>query len=105
MPDRTKPCFPPSMPCHAVPSHRLCRSLDLGQSLALLKSSLLLEAHDLEAVEVGQISALLLLVLGLGPVAVLPLAVDLCLFPSRLHGTSAGATGQLLNDKRCQEDV
>lgn len=87
-----------------MPSRRLCGCLDLGEGLALLESSLLLEAQDLESVEVGQDSALLLLVLGLGPVAGLPLAVDLCLLPSLLHGTGAGATGQLLNDERCEEN-
>lgn len=84
---------------------RLCGGLDLGQSLALLESALLLQAQDLEAVEVGQVAALLLLVLGLGPAALLPLGVDLGLLPELLDGTSAGSTGQLLNDKRCEEDV
>lgn len=55
----------------------LCRGLDLGQSLALLESLLLLEAHNLEALEVGQAAPPRNLVALLGPVRLLPLGVDL----------------------------
>lgn len=66
-----------------IPSHsRGC--LDLGQGLSLLESSLLLESQDLESVEVGKRLSSFGLVLSLGPLALLPLGVDLCLLPCRL---------------------
>lgn len=83
----------------------LCGSLDLGQSLALGESSLLLEAQDLEALEVGQSRTLGLPVLGLGPVGGLPLLVDLRLLPELLDGCRPGATGQASDDQVGQEDV
>lgn len=73
----------------------LCRSLDLGQRLALLESSLLLQAEDLESVEVGQRCALGLLVLSLGPVRLLPLLVNLGLLPELLNSRSPRAAGQV----------
>lgn len=54
----------------------LCRGLDLCQRLALLEPPLLLEAHHLEAVKVGQVLPPLDLIPLLGPVALLPLGVD-----------------------------
>lgn len=84
---------------------RLCGCLDLDESLALLESSLLLEAQDLESLEVGEGSALLLDGTGLGPGGLLPLGVDLGLLPEALDGTGAGTTGELLNDERCEENV
>lgn len=78
---------------------QLCGSLNLGQSLALLESSLLLEAQNLEAVEVGQgLSPLNLLAL-LGPVAALPFGVDLSLLPSLGQGGLSGAPVQVLDDE------
>jgi hypothetical protein len=92
---------------YPVPRHSctLSRGLDLDQGLALLEASLLLEAHDLEAVEVGQSPAALALLLALGPAALLPLCVDLGLLPELLHGTGTGSTGQLLDDERSQQGV
>lgn len=46
----------------------LCGGLDLGQRLALLESSLLLETEDLEALEIRQSLPPLDLLTLLGPV-------------------------------------
>lgn len=112
LPDRqalsSSSSFPQFIPCHAIflsSFFRLCGGLDLGESLALLESSLLLEAEDLESLEIGQGAALVLDGTGLGPAGGLPLGVDLGLLPELLDGTSAGGTGQLLNDERCEENV
>ncbi|KAL2292871.1 hypothetical protein FJTKL_07924 [Diaporthe vaccinii] len=83
----------------------LCGGLDLGDGLALLESSLLLEAQDLEAVEVGQGRSLGLLGLGLGPVGRLPLAVDLGLLPELLDGWRPGAPGQVGYHEVGEQDV
>lgn len=84
---------------------QLCGGLDLGQSLALLESSLLLEAQNLEAVEVGQGLSPLNLVALLGPVAALPLGIDLGLLPSLGEGGLSGASGQVLNDELGEESL
>lgn len=78
---------------------QLCGDLDLGQRLALLESSLLLEAQDLEAVEVGQSLSPLNLFALLGPVAALPLGVDLSLLPGLGKSGLSGASGQVLDNK------
>lgn len=80
-------------------TRHLCGGLDLGQSLALLESSLLLESQNLEAVEVGQVLPPLDLLALLGPVALLPLGVDLVLLPKLLDGTVSGATDEAFNDE------
>ena len=85
--------------------HPLCRGRDLGKSLALLETSLLLEAHDLEAVEVGEGLAALLLELLLGPVALSPLGVDAGSLPRLLDGTGPCAAGELVDDDGCEEGV
>lgn len=107
VPSSPVPCCIVSCLCHAPQCRfcRLCGGLDLGESLALFESALLLQAQDLESVKVGQVAALLLLVLGLGPAALLPLGVDLGLLPELLDDTGAGGTGQLLDDERCEEDL
>lgn len=79
--------------------------LDLGESLALLEPSLLLEAHDLETVEVGEGLAALLLQRLLCPVALLPLCVDTSGLPGLLDGTGSGATGKLLDDEWCEKGL
>jgi len=84
-----------------VPTLR--RGLDLGESLALLEPSLLLQAHDLEAVEIGEGLAALLLQRLLGPVALLPLRVDLSGLPRLLDGTGSRAAGELLDDEGCEK--
>lgn len=76
---------------------RLCGSLDLDESLALLEPSLLLEAEDLEALEVGECLPPVALSTLLGPVGLLPLGVDLGLFPELLQGGVAAATVEALN--------
>lgn len=78
--------------------------LDLGQSLALLESALSLEAHDLEAVKVGQGLALGDLGTLLGPVGLLPLGVNLGLLPLLLQGGVTGATEETSDDEGRQED-
>lgn len=83
----------------------LRRGLDLGESLALLEPSLLLEAHDLEAVEVGEGLAALLLQRLLCPVALLPLCVDFSGLPGLLDGAGSRATGELLDDQWCEKGL
>jgi hypothetical protein len=78
---------------------RLSRGLDLGQSLALFEAALLLEAHNLEAVEVGQVLSPLDLVALLGPAGLSPLAVDLGLLPELAESSLAGAARKVLNDE------
>lgn len=73
----------------SYPTTHLCGGLDLGQSLALLESSLLLESHNLEAIEVGQVLPPGDLLTLLGPVALLPLGVDFVLLPKLPDGTVA----------------
>lgn len=79
--------------------------LDLDELLALLEAALLLEAQDLEAVEVGQVLSSLNLGAALEPVGLLPLLVDLGLLPELLDGAGAGAAGQVLNLEGRQEGV
>lgn len=83
---------------------KLCLG-DLGQSLALLESALLLEAQDLEALEVGQSGPLGLHVALLGPVGVLELLVDLFLRPQLLDGGRPGGTGQAGDDEVGQDNI
>ena len=100
------------MPGHLTPlsyalrvASDLCGSLDLGEGLALLESSLLLESHNLESVEVGQGLSSLRLLLSLGPVALLPLRVDTRLLPRSLDSSCSGSPRQIRNDEGCQQDV
>jgi hypothetical protein len=86
-------------------SLNLCGGLDLGQSLALLESSLLLEAEDLETVEVGQSLPPRNLLALLGPVAALPLGVDLSLLPGLGQGGVSGAPVQVLDDELGEESL
>ena len=88
----------------ALPTH-LCRGLDLGQSLSLLESSLLLESQNLEAVKVGKTLPPCDLVSLLGPVGLLPLGVDLGLLPQLLDGAGSGAADETLNAQGREEDL
>ncbi len=83
----------------------LCRSPDLGQSLALLEPPLLLQPHNLEPVEVGERLAALLLELLLGPVALGPLGVNTSGLPRLLDGTRPRAAGELVDNDRREEGV
>jgi len=83
----------------------LCRSLDLGQSLALLEPPLLLQPHNLEPVEVGERLAALLLELLLGPVALGPLGVNTGSLPRLLDGTRPRAAGELVDNDRREESA
>jgi hypothetical protein len=109
-------CFlPSSVPLDLNPTFKhlrdsslmthLCGGLDLGQSLALLESSLLLESENLEAFEVGETLPPLHLIPLLSPVGLLPLGVDLGLLPKLSDDTSSGTAVQALNDKRGEEDL
>lgn len=84
---------------------RLCGCLDLGERLALLESSLLLESHNLESVEVGQSLSSVALLLSLGPVALLPLVVDTSLLPRGLEGSCSGSPRQLGDGEGSQQDI
>lgn len=88
----------------ALPTN-LCRGLDLGQSLSLLESSLLLESQDLESVKVGESLPPGDLVSLLGPVGLLPLGVDLGLLPLLLDGAGSGAADETLNAQGGEEDL
>jgi hypothetical protein len=71
-----------------------------SHSIALSsKTNLLPEAHDLEALEVVEVSPLGLLLALLGVVAVVELALDLLGLPLLLEGNGASATGELLKDE------
>lgn len=85
----------PSQDLEAQVMMRLCRGLDLGERLALLEAALLLEAENLEAVEVGQVLPPLDLSAALEPAGLLPLLVDLGSLPGLLQGAVAGAAGEL----------
>ena len=63
------------------------------------QTHLLPEAHDLEALEVVEVSPLGLLSALLGVVAVVELALDLLGLELLLEGDSAGAAGELLDDE------
>lgn len=83
----------------------LRRGLDLDQGLALFETALLLEAEDLEAVEVAQVLSPLDLGAALEPVGLLPLLVDLGLLPELLDGAGTGATGQVRDNERGEKSV
>lgn len=78
---------------------------DLGKSLALLESALLLQAQDLEALEVGKSGPLCLHIALLGPVGVLELGVDLSLLPELLDGGRSCAARQTGEDEVGQDNV
>lgn len=86
-------------------STKLCRGLDLGQSLALLESLLLLESHNLEAVKVRQVLPPLHAVALLGPVALLPLGVNLGLLPQLLNSAVPGAAQEIFDDELRQQTL
>ncbi|KAJ8120300.1 hypothetical protein O1611_g10400 [Lasiodiplodia mahajangana] len=70
-------------PSPLFPSN-LCRGLDLGKGLADLVSLLLLGTEELEALEVGKGFSTFRPLAALGPLAVLPLLIDLGLLPESL---------------------
>lgn len=86
-----------------VQETHLCGGLDLGQSLALLEALLLLEAHDLEALEVAKSAPPGDLLTLLGPVRLLPLGVDLRVLPLLLQLGVASATGKAFDDEGREE--
>jgi hypothetical protein len=82
----------------AVPfssASHLCRCLDLGESLADFVSLLLLGTEELEALEVGQGFSALCPLAALGPLARLPLLVDLALCPELLQRAGSEGTRDL----------
>lgn len=86
------------------PLRHLCRSLDLGEGLADLVSLLLLEAEELEALEVGQGFSALCPQAALGPLALEPLLVDLGLLPELLQCAGAEGAGDFELDVG-EEDI
>ena len=95
----------PALNLPKIPPGRLCRSLDLRQRFALLEPPLLLEPQDLEPLKVRQGLPLVLLGALLGPIALLPLLVDLLLLPQLLDRAGPGAAGQTLKNEGRKEDV
>ena len=69
------------------------------------QTHLLPEAHDLEALEVVEVSPLGLLSVLLGVVAVVELALNLLGLELLLEGDSAGATGKLLDNEAGERQV
>ena len=81
----------------------LCRSLDLGESLALLETALLLEAQDLEALKVRQVLPPVVLVALLSPVGLVPLVVNFRRLPLLLQLGMTGATVKVLDNEGREE--
>jgi len=69
------------------------------------KTHLLPEAHDLEALEVVEVSPLGLLRALLGVVAVVELALDLLGLPLLLKGNGASSAGELLKNEAGERQV
>lgn len=72
--------------------------------LLFFKTYLLPEAHDLEALEVVEVSPLGDLLTLLGVVAVVELLLDLLGLPLLLDGGGAGGAGELLDDEAGERD-
>jgi hypothetical protein len=72
--------------------------LGLGESLLDLESALLLEDHNLEALEVGESDTLLGDVDSLGKSGLGPLLVDLLLLPDLGDSSGAGSEGNVDGD-------
>ena len=68
------------------------------------QTHLLPEAHDLEALEVVEVSPLGLLSALLGVVAVVELLLDLLGLPLLLDGGGAGSAGKLLDNETGERD-
>lgn len=92
-------------PLYSCAKNRLRRGPDLGQRLAFLESLLLLESHDLEAVEVRQGLPPLDLIALLCPVAGLPFGVDLRLLPLLEERAVTRASVQALDDHLGEKDL
>lgn len=73
----------------------LCCCLNLGEGLADLVSLLLLGAEKLEALEVGKGFSAFRPLAALGPLARLPLLVDLSLLPESLQRAGSESAGYL----------
>ena len=84
---------------------RLFTSHPLSFHNTPFQTHLLPEAHDLEALEVVEVSPLGLLSALLGVVAVVELALDLLGLELLLKGDSAGAAGELLDDEASERQV
>ena len=69
------------------------------------QTHLLPEAHDLEALEVVEVSPLGLLSALLGVVAVVELALDLLGIPLLLEGDGASSAGELLDNEAGERQV
>ena len=84
---------------------RLFTSHPLSFHNTPFQTHLLPEAHDLEALEVVEVSPLVLLSALLGVVAVVELALDLLGLELLLEGDSASATGELLDNEAGEGQV
>lgn len=84
----------------------VCQSGLLDCVMRLFSSThLLSQAHNLEALEVGELLALDGALAVLGPGAVVPGAVNTNLLPEGLESSVTGGAGKLLNDNGGQREV
>lgn len=65
---------------------------------------LLLQSHDLESLEVGEIPPLVLGLCLLGPAGLGPLLIDLGLGPQLLDGTGTGGAGETVDGEGSEGD-
>ena len=63
------------------------------------------QSHNLESLEIRQLSSPLLLAALLGPRALLPLRLDAGLLPLCLDRARSCATGKLLEDQRGEDEL
>ena len=80
-------------------------SVRLRYAIVLSSTHLLSQAHNLEALEVGELLALDGALAVLGPGAVVPGAVNTNLLPESLKGSVTGGAGKLLNDDGSQREI
>jgi len=83
----------------------LRRSPNLRHALPDLESLLLPQSHNLEPLEVCELSSPGAASATLGPCALSPLLVDVGGFPLLLDGTSTGCERDLVDDNVCEGDV
>lgn len=69
------------------------------------RTYLFLQSHDLEPLEVGQVSPPLHLSLLLGERALLPLLIDVLLLPQLLHWSGTSSAGEFGDDERSESGM
>jgi hypothetical protein len=87
------------------PKHLFRGSPDLSQALADLKSCLLPQSHNLEALKVGERPSPLLLCALLGPSTLCPLCLNTRLLPCLLKSAGTYSTGNLLENNGGEDEV